>query len=29
MAMRMAGEAMTRVYRAWILDVGSRENLTS
>ena len=26
MAMRTAGEAMTRVYKAWILDVGSREN---
>ena len=22
----MAGEAITRVYKAWILDVGSREN---
>ena len=26
MAMRMAGEAITRVYKVWILDVGSREN---
>ena len=28
MAMRMVGEMMARVYRAWILDVGSRENWT-
>ena len=26
MAMRMAGVAMTRVYRAKILDIGRREN---